>query len=288
MILAFDIGGTKILSALIEGSEIVERRETRSTVFSDLQGLAPLLQETAGDMATHADRVAVATTGLVSTDSVHFWSAGPRAKLNLRAEVESVFSLPVTVLNDGWAAAWGEYCTSMVSPDETIVYVTASTGIGGGIVANRQLITSATGIAGHLGHVAIPNAHDRYSSYGRLNCVESISSGRAIAQHASSAIGEQISTERAIELAKSDERCRAVVDEAAAGLASLFGNLTAIFDQSRTVLGGSVGLNSDFRQRVSDANAQLPEQLRTRIVRPSHLKNAELIGAALYASESAG
>ncbi len=55
-------------------------------------------------------------------------------------------------LNDAQAAAWAEY-NALGGNIRDMVFITVSTGVGGGIISNGQLLTGPGGLAGHLGHL---------------------------------------------------------------------------------------------------------------------------------------
>ncbi|HFO7353861.1 TPA: ROK family protein, partial [Escherichia coli] len=57
-----------------------------------------------------------------------------------------------------------------------MVFITVSTGGGGGIVVNRKLLTGVSGLAGHVGHI-LSGVTDTECGCGRRGCVEAVSSG---------------------------------------------------------------------------------------------------------------
>lgn len=87
-------------------------------------------------------------------------------------------SVPVTVVNDGHAAAWGEYALS--SRAETHVHIALGTGVGGGIVHRGELLAGESGQGGSIGHIRVTDAPTIPCVCGRTGHVESFVAERAI------------------------------------------------------------------------------------------------------------
>lgn len=282
MILAFDIGGTKIAAALIDDDRIVDHRVQPSVLFSDFASLIPTLVGMTEDWLDRVEAVRVATTGLVSTDEVHYFTVKPNLRIALHGELQIAFGKPVLVLNDAWAAAWGEFVSGDYASDDTLVYLTVSTGIGGGIVAAGQLLTGTTGIAAHLGHTTVTSDERVRCICGRDNCAETIASGSAIARRASAHEGRSITTETAIAEMANNSAFTTIVEHSAQAVAELMANAKAMTDTHTVILGGSVGLNDVYRALVEKELLKLPSVYKFSLTRPRLQKNAELIGAAKY------
>ncbi len=183
MNIAMDVGGTKISAALMDKGEIVEQRKIESVVHSDLINLAQHLIKLCHGWVEKAEHVAIACTGQVGSEFVNFLSA--KQKLPLKAQLETSFNMPVYIINDAAAAAWAEYYldtnnqeetnkVGATESDNTLVYITVSTGIGGGMIQNGQLVTSTDGFCAHLGHVSVqrPTHKPVMCHCGRANCAE--------------------------------------------------------------------------------------------------------------------
>ena len=99
----------------------------------------------------------------------------------LRALLEDQTGLPVILHNDAHAAALGEWYFGSGQGCQDFVYVTVSTGIGGGIIANGQLLLGRKGLAGEIGHMQI-QSDGPVCSCGQTGCWESLASGTALAR----------------------------------------------------------------------------------------------------------
>jgi len=283
MIIALDIGGTKIAAALVDGTKIIERRIVPSVIHSDLKQLSPTIDFLCRGWIEQAKGMGIACTGLVSDDNVHFLSAGPDKILPLKSVLFEKYQFPVAMLNDAWAAAWGEYCLGSHSEANTLVYITVSTGIGGGIIQNGTLVTSRSGISAHLGHLTVPRDQeaDLLCICGRMNCVEAVASGTSIGLRASELMGRPFSCEQAFECAQQEPRLEALIDDSAAAVAQLVANIKAITGTEIVVLGGSVGLARGFRPRVQAFLNRLADIYRVSLVPPALGSDADIWGAAL-------
>jgi len=91
---------------------------------------------------------------------------------------------PVTIANDVNACALGETYFGQASSFDNVLWVTVSTGVGGGIIVNKQLYEGEYGIAGEIGHVTVEWENPRRCSCGQWGCLEAHASGTAIAERA--------------------------------------------------------------------------------------------------------
>lgn len=320
MIIAIDVGGTKISAALLSDDKIVndkairfkiiEQRKIASVIHSDLPNLSQHLITLCQGWGEQATQVAIACTGQVGNECVNFLSANQA--LPLKAQLEKAFKLPVTIINDAAAAAWAEYCSinnetkknhakddsptpaknrmannTNNSSDDTLVYITVSTGIGGGIIQNGQLVTCEDGFCAHLGHVSVQ--HSRKKSItchcGRINCVEAIASGTAIAAQASLILNKKVNCEAVFTQYITVTEIAQLIDDASSAVCDLIANIKAITGTNRLVLGGSVGSADIFHQQVQTKVAKLAKIYQVNITRPNMGADADLIGAALYVNK---
>src|SRR4029079_12417755 len=97
----------------------------------------------------------------------------------LAAALPECFALPVFGENDAIAAANGEWRFGAARGLSHFVYVTVSTGIGGGVVVDGRLLHGRRGLAGHVGHMIIEPNGSRCSC-GARGCFEALASGSAL------------------------------------------------------------------------------------------------------------
>ena len=161
---------------------------------------------------------------------------------------------PVLVGNDATLAALGEYHYGAGQGCHTLVYITLSTGIGGGIVVDGQLLQGATGFAGEIGHTRV-ESNGPECGCGSRGCLEAVASGTGIARQArariargeASLLAGEISSMDAIDTvdvfnaaARQDRLAQDIVGKAARGLGVGLLNVLQLLDPDLIVLGGSV------------------------------------------------
>lgn len=247
-VLSLDIGGSKSLVALIRNGTVVEeaRIPTDRAGGPDawLEAIGKKVQSFSGRYSC----VGAAVTGAVTNGR---WSALSRGTLDfppgypLVARLKHLTGKPVVALNDAQAAAWGEY-KAREGNCRDLVFLTISTGVGGGVVVNGALLG---GIAGHFGltrGVRDPSM-----------VLEDEVSGRWMAQEARRR-GHEVDTP-AIFAAAGDGSHWAgeIIDISARGIATLCRDLHLMFDPERIVIGGGVGLAEGYIDRVRSAVAGL-------------------------------
>jgi glucokinase len=194
LIIGIDIGGTKI-SVTLAG-----KRGTilAAQVFSSLQGRKP---DRSIDEIESAVRSLTRKLKMKPSDWIGVGVGMPGAidpsdgtirkspnlkgweRLKLDSILRRRFRVPVVVENDANAAALGEKYFGAGRGVENFLYLTVSTGIGSGIVANGRLVRGDSGLAGEAGHMTVVRK-GLLCSCGKRGCLEAYSSGTAIAEHA--------------------------------------------------------------------------------------------------------
>jgi len=191
-----DIGGTKISMVLgtIRG-RILSRREIQTCTGTNarpcLKELVHQLQELIHHSKVSKRNVAgigigipgaVDTTKGVVPRSPHLggWKGIPIVRIVSRA-----LKLPVAIANDANAAALGEKYFGDGRHHQQFIYMTVSTGVGGGIVVNGELVEGSHYVAGEVGHMTIiPEGEP--CKCGNKGCLEAYASGTAMARYAES------------------------------------------------------------------------------------------------------
>lgn len=188
--LAIDIGATKFAVGLVTRTgELVEKNQVRvdhgSTSEELWEDLAVLVDRTMARARDHRggapSTVGVGSAGpitpnveLVSPLNIVQWRGFP-----LRDRLAGLTGLPVFGEGDGKALALAEGWVGAAKGVDNFLAMVVSTGVGGGIVLNGQLLDGATGNAGHIGHVVVePNG--RRCACGGRGCLEAEASGPAI------------------------------------------------------------------------------------------------------------
>lgn len=284
-VLAIDIGGTKLAAALVDDTQhITERRELPTPASKTPQALGAALETVVAPLKARAQRVAVASTGIIHhgvLTAINPENLGGLERFPLVETVTRLTGLPCIAVNDAQAAAWAEYRALQDGVSE-MVFLTVSTGVGGGIICQGKLQTGIGGLAGHLGHTLADPRGPRCGC-GRTGCVEAIASGRAIA---AAATGELAGLDAKAIFARAEEgdsQAKALVARSAQTLARLIADIKAVTDCQRVVIGGSIGLAHGYLPQVQAFMAQEPAAFHTRLAAAHYRHDAGLLGAALLA-----
>jgi len=185
IVLALDIGGTKLAAALVDRSGRIEWEDRVPTppdapaevVWDAVAGLvsrapadvAPVACGIGcgGPMEHHGERV--------SPLNIRGWRGFP-----LRGRMAALTGLPTWVDNDAKALALAEGWVGVARGLDAYISMVVSTGVGGGIVLDGRLLDGAAGNAGHIGHMIV-EPDGRLCPCGARGCLEAEASGTAIA-----------------------------------------------------------------------------------------------------------
>lgn len=193
LVVGVDLGGTQIRAAVLQGAEVRARAATLTGQDATPERVLPRIYATmqealekAGVTLAEIQGIGVAAPGplnnregvLYSPPNLPAWKAVP-----LREILSQQFHCPVFVENDANAAALGEFFFGAGQGSRDMVYLTVSTGIGGGVIANGQILEGSNGTAAELGHITIDWRGERCPC-GSIGCLEALASGTAIARQA--------------------------------------------------------------------------------------------------------
>ncbi|MED8964584.1 N-acetylmannosamine kinase [Escherichia marmotae] len=284
-ILAIDIGGTKLAAALIGADrQIRDRRELPTPASQTPEALREALATLVAPLQAHAQQVAIASTGIIRNGSLlalNPHNLGGLLHFPLVKTLEQLTDLPTIAINDAQAAAWAEY--QALERDITdMVFITVSTGVGGGVVSDGKLLTGPGGLAGHIGHT-LADPHGPVCGCGRVGCVEAIASGRGIAAAAQGELAGANAKTIFTRAGQGDEHAQQLIHRSAHALARLIADVKATTDCQCVVVGGSVGLAEGYLALVETYLAQEPAAFHVELLAAHYRHDAGLFGAALLA-----
>ena len=279
--LAIDIGGTKIAVGLVVDGQLTSREQFSTPVANNAKDFAQQILTRSQQWIELVDSIGVSTTGLVSKagisainpDTLAFPTPFPLADC-----LQQQSGKPVAMLNDAQAAAWYEY-NMLDDKVDNMAFITVSTGVGGGIVINRQLHKGNVGLAGHIGHSVI-DSQGPTCGCGQTGCVEAIASGTAIKKASDACFSPPISNIELFEIASHNPQAEAIIDRSANAIATLCCNLKATLDLDVIVLGGGVGLALGYLERGNQLIRQRPQAFQISVVPAQGDYDACLLGAA--------
>ena len=314
-VLAIDIGGTKIIAAIISDEGQLMAREYCPTladegpqavikrIFSTIDRLLGL--RNVGVSQLHSISVAAAgaidfARGIVTlSPNLPGWRDIP-----LRDIVKEKYGVNTFLLNDASAAVLSEHRFGAGRGLNNLIYITVSTGIGSGIMINGELYSGVSGGAGEIGHTTI-DVNGPGCSCGNIGCLEMLASGTAMAREAIRRIkaGERSSLtkitkgkienitaeEVSIAAQGGDSLALEVISQAATYLGVGLVTLVNVFNPEMIIIGGGMSKMGDLllnpaRQVVKERAYQLLAQA-VRIVPAELGDNAEVLGAAIFARQ---
>jgi glucokinase len=203
LVVGVDLGGTQIRTAVLRGAQLISRVGLPTGQDTTPEQLIPRIYaaiEQALDEA-HTTLEQIAGIGIGAPGPLDSRTGVIFAPPNLpgwnRVPLRDIFEehfksaaeqkIGVVVENDANAAGLGEYMFGAGRGSRDIVYLTISTGIGGGVIVDGKIMEGTTGMAGELGHMTI-DWHGRRCNCGNIGCLEALASGTAIARHANELI----------------------------------------------------------------------------------------------------
>lgn len=279
MVLAIDIGGTKMLGALVDGRDVYDAVQIATPGFGNPRAWIEELLEKGASWQGRFGRVGAAVTGIVQAGR---WSALNAKTLAIPPDyplVETLVDLtgkPALAANDAQAAAWGEFSFGAGRGTQSCVFLTISTGIGGGVVVNGRLLE---GIAGHFGQFR--------GDVADSTPLESSVTGRWIAEAARQA-GHDLDARGVFEAAgKGEGWADAIVALSARRIATLCANVHLGLGPQMIIIGGSIGLAPGFIERMAGLLSDLPPLQRPTLVRARLGGQAGIVGIADLATSAA-
>lgn len=186
LVLALDIGGTKMAAGLVDESGTLHGARQVPTPKAGAEEIfATLASLIAQVRAAHdGGRIVVCGVGcggpmrdegrFVSPLNIHDWREFP-----LQDSLVALLALPVAVDNDAKALALGEGWVGAARGRRDFLAMVVSTGVGGGIVLDGRLLDGRYGNAGHIGHVIV-EPDGRACRCGARGCLEAEASGTAL------------------------------------------------------------------------------------------------------------
>ena len=189
--LAGDIGGTNIRAALVDAEGRITGRGSIDTlpergIDDASERLSRLLKAARSTAPSNADIVGigVSTAGPIKP-ATGTYNHPPNLPgwhdKSMKGSLSGSMELPVWVGHDATLAALAETRFGDHVGAENLIYVTISTGVGGGIIANSEMVTGSAGGAGEVGHLAVRTGAYR-CNVGCDGCFEGNASGPAIAR----------------------------------------------------------------------------------------------------------
>lgn len=305
--IAIDLGGTRIRAARCRADGTIEARAEQFTHSEDgLEVVLGRIVEMTRQVwpAAPPEAIGVGAPGPLDPFTGVIYNAPnipTLAGLPLRDRLRDLFGVPVYVGNDANLAALAEWRYGAAHGHHDVVYLTISTGIGGGVIIDDRLLLGASGLAGELGHVSI-DYNGRPDKCGNLGCLEALAAGPAIRRRAIERLkaGEVSTLHRmvggdlsqvSVELLRTaaqagDALANSVIRAAAEAIGFGVVSFLHIFNPSIVVIGGGVtnlgGQLFDPVRAIVDRHI-MDRRFRVPIVEAELKENVGLLGGLALA-----
>jgi glucokinase len=288
--IAIDLGGTQTRAALVDAKGNLTNRITLPTpAQSGGDAVVAQLAAAANHAAQSASNiigVGLSSPGPLDTEkgtTIHLPTIKGMTNFPIRDALSQKLGRAIHLENDGISAAIGEWKFGGGLGLHSLVYVTLSTGIGGGVIVNKTVVRGHMGMASHVGHMSIQRDGLRCGC-GNTGCWEAYAAGPAFATRASAALGMPVQPEQVFALAREGNvTAQQQVEEQAKLLGLGLTSLLYLFSPQRIIVGG--GLTNAWDQlepgvtAYIKANAMFPFN-DVPIVKAALGGNSGLIGAA--------
>jgi glucokinase len=265
-VIAVDVGGTQARAALCDTTgKILKRFAQSANTAGGVEAVFASIVDSVHQVAPDFSRVR--GIGLGSPGPLDPWKGIILEARNLagmidfpmKARLEKEFGVPAFIGNDANLAALGEQRYGAGRGVPHMIYITISTGIGGGIIIDNQLFLGWRGFAGEVGHQTI-DANGPLCNCGNIGCLEVLAAGPALERAARDALRAGFASKmRALVNGKLDQITGKIISQAArkgdalakeiyerAGFYYGLGiiNLLHSFDTQLFVLGGGVAIHA--------------------------------------------
>ncbi|WP_218653556.1 ROK family glucokinase [Streptococcus pluranimalium] len=313
-LLGIDLGGTTIkFGILTEAGEVQEKWAIETNI---LEGGKHIVPDIVASIKHRLDMY-----GLTSDDFVGIGMGSPGAvnrddktvtgafNLNWKEiqEVGSVIEketgIPFAIDNDANVAALGERWVGAGANNPDVVFVTLGTGVGGGVIADGNLIHGIAGAGGEIGHMVVEPDTGFECTCGTVGCLETVASATGVVRVArrlaesyegdssiKAAIdnGEGVSSKDIFEAAQGgDNFANSVVDKVCFYLGLATANISNLLNPDSVVIGGGVSAAGEFLRSRVEANFKkytFPQVRQSTQIKLAELGNdAGIIGAASLA-----
>jgi glucokinase len=302
-IIGIDLGGTKISGAVSTFDGKIIYKKSIDTLSS--QGPEIVTGRILGHIKhlieyVKADKDEISGIGIASPGPLNIEEGIivetpnlPFRNYPLIKTVERETGIKAYLENDANAAALGELWFGAGRGSKNFIYMTVSTGIGGGIVINGDIYHGHTGNAGEFGHMTV-EPHGPRCNCGNYGCLEVMSSGTAIARIANERLKagensmlrdcEKVTSKEVFEYAsKGDKLSCEIVDYTMNYLGIGTANLVNAFDPELIIIGGGVSKAGDaLFSRVKNVVSKRCFEIMAKsvkIIPPGLSTDAGLVGA---------
>ena len=257
-VVGVDLGGTKIYTALVDlEGNIIKEKTVETLAHEGEQAVMGRIIDTINYVIDGSEKNLIKSIGIGSPGPLDVKNGViiensnlPFKNFEIVKTIRETYDLPTYLDNDANVATLGEFMFGAGKGTENMVFITASTGIGGGAVINGKLFRGTTGNALEIGHTIVANEGPRCGC-GNIGCAEALGSGTAIGKRAKEAVATNVETslknyenvtskEVFKEAANGDRVAKNILETSLNYLGIAVANTITNFDPEKVVIGGGV------------------------------------------------
>lgn len=271
-LIGIDLGGTTVkLAVLTESGEVQQKWSLLTDISEEGTKIVPSIVASINE---HIERYGMSKEdfigiGMGSPGTVDLQNGTVIGAYNLNWKtlqpvkmlIEEGTGIPFAIDNDANVAALGERWKGAGENEDNMAFLTLGTGVGGGIVAEGNLLHGSVGAAGEVGHITVePDGYD--CTCGKKGCLETVASATGVVRLArdyadqyagESALkvaiddGQLVTAKDVFDFAKQNDALAVkVIDKVAFYLGLACGNIANILNPSTIVIGGGVSNAGEF------------------------------------------
>jgi glucokinase len=271
-IIGVDLGGTTTkLAILKQTGEIKHKWEIPTDVSSEGSNITYDIAKSINEKLVEFDisksnifGIGLGAPGPVDLDNGVIYEAvnlGWKDNYPLQQVLQDATEIPTIIDNDANCAALGEMWKGAGNGAKELICITLGTGVGGGVIANGDIIHGINGAAGEIGHITSVPVGGAPCNCGKMGCLETVSSATGIVRLATEKLQNRLDDSKLVQLflqkgkvtakdvfdtaREGDSVAKDVVNEVAFHLGLALANVANVLNPEKIVLGGGVSKAGD-------------------------------------------
>ncbi|EHJ51905.1 ROK family glucokinase [Streptococcus macacae] len=315
-LLGIDLGGTSIkFGILTENGEVQEKWAIETNILEGGKHIVPdIIASIKHRLELYrlpkSDFIGIGmgSPGVVNRDNktvTGAYNLNWDETQDVGAAIEEELNIPFAIDNDANVAALGERWVGAGDNQPDVVFMTLGTGVGGGIIADGNLIHGVAGAGGEIGHIIVETKDGFECTCGNKGCLETVASATGVvrlarqlaeAYEGSSEIKAAVDNGDAVTskdifvaAAAGDKFADSVVEKVSFYLGLATANISNILNPDSVVVGGGVSASGEFlRSRIEKYFEEFafPQVKQSTKIKIAELGNdAGIIGAASLARQ---
>lgn len=289
--IGIDVGGTNIRIAVVDENGNLYDVIKESTIAHDIESLKNQIVSLINRVDYKKYNIlgiGIGVPGPVKPDGtvIYIPNLNISTSFNLKEMIERETNIKTFVGNDANVAGLAEAYVGNGKGYDVVQYITMSTGIGGGLVINKKMITGKNGLAQEIGSMIVKNGGRAPSIFKAKGCIEGEASGTMLTLKANEVGLNCANAGDVFVLAKNgNETAIKLKEEFISNIAAFIGSIVAYMEPDVFVLGGGLMKSKDYflEELIKKVDDYVYESLKgnIKIVCAKYDQDCGIIGAAM-------